>query len=52
VITSINGIGMPNLDALLAYMNGLHTGQSVQVGVAHGNGAHSVLPLTLTARAF
>ena len=43
---------MPNLDALLAYMNGLHPGQGVQVGVVHGNATHSVLPLTLSARAF
>jgi S1-C subfamily serine protease len=52
VITSINGIEKPNLDALLAYMNGLHARQSVQVGVVRGNGAHSVLPLTLSTRAF
>jgi hypothetical protein len=40
---------MPNLDALLAYTNGLHAGERVDVGVVHGNGTHSVLPLTLSA---
>ncbi len=48
LITSINGTGTPNTEALSQALTRLQVGHRAEVHVAHPNGSTSVVPVTLT----